>query len=165
MDRCSWANGSDMLLKEYHDNEYGRKKDSDFSLFEKLCLECFQAGLAWRTVLYKREALRAAFFGFKPKLVACMDAVDIDRLMKDKAIIRNRKKIEAVIRNAQMHTLQFPKKGDFLAYVYSFCDGAALCSDLKKRGYKFIGNTICDSFLMSVGAVRAHEPGCYLFNG
>lgn len=163
MKRCSWACGDDMLMQAYHDNEYGRVKNSDTELFEKLCLECFQAGLSWRTVLYKRDAFRKVFLGFVPALMAQIDAADVSLLMKNRGIIRNRRKIEAVLHNARLHTAQFSNPGSFFSYVYSFKDGAALYGDLKKRGYRFIGKTICTSFLMSIGAIEAHEPGCFLF--
>lgn len=162
MNRCVWACGDNALMQAYHDHEYGRKKDSDAALFEKLCLECFQAGLSWRTVLYKRQAFRRAFKDFEPALVAQMDEADISRLMADSGIIRNRRKIEAAIHNARMHVMQFANEGSFCRYVYAFSEGALLCGDLKKRGYRFVGETICTSFLMSVGAIEAHEPGCFL---
>lgn len=163
MQRCYWASGDDALMRAYHDEEYGREKDSDTELFEKLCLECFQAGLSWRTVLHKREAFREAFFGFVPERVARME--DTEALMQNSAIIRNRRKIEAAIHNARLHTAQFADENSFVRYVYGFTDGAALCRDLKKRGYRFMGETICTSFLMSVGAIEAHEPGCFLYKG
>ena len=163
MQRCLWASGDDALMRAYHDEEYGRKKDSDTALFEKLCLECFQAGLSWRTVLYKREAFHKAFFGFEPGRVAQMQ--DTEALMQNSAIIRNRRKIEAVIHNARLHTAQFADENSFVHYIYEFTDGVALCRDLKKRGYRFMGETICTSFLMSVGAIEAHEPGCFLHKG
>ncbi len=165
MNKCSWASGSDELMRDYHDNEFGRRKNSDNALFEKLCLECFQAGLSWRTVLYKREAFRRAFYGFDPSRVARMTQDDIERLMLDSSIIRNRRKIDATIHNARLHTVQFPDDGSFMAYVYGFTAGDSLCHDLKKRGYRFLGPTICDSFLGSVGAIEGHEPGCALYKG
>lgn len=165
MNRCGWASGSDELMRDYHDNEFGRRKNSDMALFEKLCLECFQAGLSWRTVLYKREAFRCAFHGFDPGQVALMTQDDIERLMQDSAIIRNRLKIEAAIHNARLHLIQFPTENSFAAYVYSFTDGDALCRDFKKRGYRFLGPTICESFLGSVGAIEGHEPCCDLYKG
>lgn len=165
MNRCSWAGGSDELMRDYHDNEFGRRKNSDKALFEKLCLECFQAGLSWRTVLYKREAFRRAFHSFDPCEVAQMTDQDADDLMQDSSIIRNRRKIDATIHNARLHIVQFPKQGSFTAYVYGFTDGDTLCRDLKKRGYRFLGPTICDSFLGSVGAIEGHEPGCDLYKG
>lgn len=164
MNRCGWASGSDELMRDYHDNEFGRRKNSDMALFEKLCLECFQAGLSWRTVLYKRKAFRRAFFGFDPGQISHMTQDDADALMQNSAIIRNRLKIEATIHNARLHLTQFSIEGSFADYVYGFTDGAALCRDLKKRGYRFLGPTICDSFLGSVGAIEGHEPGCDLYN-
>jgi DNA-3-methyladenine glycosylase I len=165
MNRCSWASGSDELMRDYHDNEFGKRKNSDNALFEKLCLECFQAGLSWRTVLYKREAFRRAFHGLDPIQVARMTQEDTETLMQNSGIIRNRRKIDATIHNARLHTLQFPTEGSFTAYVYGFADGNVLCRDLKKRGYRFLGPTICDSFLGSVGAIEGHEPCCDLYNG
>lgn len=163
MNRCSWASGSDELMRVYHDTEFGKRKNNDVELFEKLCLECFQAGLSWRTVLYKREALRHAFRGFDPGQVALMTEQDTERLMQNSSIIRNRRKIDAAIHNARLHVAQFPKQGSFIAYVYGFTDGDALCRDLKKRGYRFLGPTICVSFLGSVGAIEGHEPCCDLY--
>lgn len=165
MNRCTWADSGDALMRDYHDTEFGRRKNSDAALFEKLCLECFQAGLSWRTVLHKREAFRRAFFGFDPYRVALMGADDVDALMRDSGIIRNRLKIESAIHNARLHTVQFPNEGSFAAYVYGFTRGDALCRDLKKRGYRFLGPTICESFLGSVGAIEGHELGCDLFRG
>lgn len=163
MNRCSWADSGDALMRDYHDTEFGRRKNSDAALFEKLCLECFQAGLSWRTVLHKREAFRRAFFGFDPQRVALMGADDVETLMRDSGIIRNRLKIEAAIHNARLHTAQFPREGSFAAYVYGFTQGDKLCRDLKKRGYRFAGPTVCESFLGSVGAIEGHEPACDLF--
>ena len=165
MNRCFWASGSDELMRDYHDNEFGQRKNSDKALFEKLCLECFQAGLSWRTVLYKREAFRRAFHGFNPAQVALMTPDDVETLMHDSSIIRNRLKIEAAIHNARHQLIQFPQEGSFAVYVYSFTDGGALCRDFKKRGYRFLGPTICESFLGSVGAIEGHEPGCDLYKG
>ncbi len=165
MKRCGWAQGSDMLMRQYHDAEYGRKKKSDTQLFEKLCLEIFQAGLSWRTVLIKREALREWFYGFDAGKTAAIDEVRIEKMLVDTRIIRNRRKIEAVVHNARMQLESFPEPGGFAAYVYSFSDKDELCADLKQKGYKFIGGTICESFLMSVGAVEGHEKNCFLYKG
>lgn len=165
MKRCSWAQGLDMLIRQYHDTEYGRKKKSDTQLFEKMCLEIFQAGLSWRTVLKKRDALRERFFGFEPGRAAVIDEEYIDKMLGDARIIRNRRKIEAVVNNARKHLESFPEQGSFVCYVYSFSDRDELCADLKKKGYKFIGGTICESFLMSVGAIQGHENICYLYKG
>jgi DNA-3-methyladenine glycosylase I len=163
MKRCGWAADNDFLLREYHDNEYGKLKSGDVALFEKLCLECFQAGLSWRTVLYKREALRQCFFDFEPQKVAEMTQDDISLLMDNRDIIRNRRKIEAVINNARTHLKEFSEEGTFTNYVYSCKDGVILSDDLKRRGYRFAGPVICESFLMSVGAMEGHEEGCSLF--
>jgi DNA-3-methyladenine glycosylase I len=160
MKRCSWAQGNDALMRDYHDSEFGRKKHTDSALFEKLCLEIFQAGLSWRTVLHKREAFREVLFGFDAERVARMTPVDADALMTDSRIIRNRRKIDAVIHNARLMRIQFAQADSFLAYVYSFGDGMTLHKDLKKRGFLFAGPTVCESFLGSVGAMEAHEPGC-----
>ncbi len=163
--RCNWVHEKDELMLDYHDFEYGRKKCSDNALFEKLCLEIFQAGLSWRTVLGKREALRRCFLGFNVRWVARMSHEDVERLMRDESIIRNRRKIEAVMENARLHAVQFAEEGSFVRYVYSFSSGRKLSKDLKKRGYRFIGETICESFLMSVGAIEGHEKNCYLYKG
>ncbi len=162
MERCSWACGSDAKMRAYHDEEFGKRKTNDTALFEKLCLECFQAGLSWRTVLYKRDAFRKVFFDFDPAKVAAMTHQDTQDLMQNSDIIRNRLKIEATVHNARLHIVQFPDEGSFVRYVYSFDDGDALCRDLKKRGYRFLGPTICTSFLQSVGAIEGHESYCDL---
>lgn len=165
MKRCVWAQGPDELLREYHDNEYCKKKKSDSELFEKLCLEAFQAGLSWRTVLIKRDALREWFYGFDVQKTANMQQQRIEEMMRDSRIIRNRRKIEAAVHNARTHLDCFPEEGDFVNYVYSFSGKDELCADLKKKGYKFVGGTICESFLMSVGAVEGHESICFLYKG
>ncbi len=165
MQRCGWASGNDELLQKYHDEEFGRRKHSDRELFEKLCLECFQAGLSWRTVLYKRDALRQRFYDFNAARVAAMTPYDIDSLMDDARIIRCRRKIEAVVRNAARQTALFPSPGNFCAYVYGFNSGEALSKELKRLGYAFVGPTICEAFLQSVGAVEGHEPDCDFYGG
>lgn len=165
MQRCGWANSSDALLCQYHDDEYGKVKHSDRELFEKLCLECFQAGLSWRTVFYKRDALRERFMNFDPAHVAVMTFTDVESLMQDERIIRCRRKIEAVIANAQRQIALFSSSGSFTAYVYSFTSGEALSRDLKQKGYRFAGPVICEAFLQSVGATQGHEQQCFLYEG
>ncbi len=165
MQRCSWANSSDTLLCQYHDDEYGRIKHSDRELFEKLCLECFQAGLSWRTVLYKRGALRQRFFDFDPVRMAAMSPADVDLLMTDAQIIRCRRKIEAVIENARLQNKLFCEPGSFKAYVYGFDSGETLSRSLKQWGYRFAGPVICEAFLQSVGAIEGHEQQCDQFGG
>ena len=152
-------------MRIYHDSEYGRVMTEDRPLFEKLCLEVFQAGLSWRTVLQKRDAFRQRFYGFNIGRVARMSDDDVAVLMDDGRIIRNRRKITAVIANAQAHMTAFPHDGDFVRYVYAQTDGAAMAADLKARGYRFVGPTICTSFLMSVGAISGHEETCFLYQG
>lgn len=153
------------MLRQYHDEEYGRIKNSDCELFEKLCLECFQAGLSWRTVLYKRDALRQRFFAFDAASMASMTQADVDALMQDERIIRCRRKIEAVIANARRQDMLFSVPGSFHAYVYSFDSGHALSRDLKQKGYRFTGPVICEAFLQSVGAIEGHEEQCDQFQG
>ncbi|MGI5850059.1 MAG: DNA-3-methyladenine glycosylase I [Christensenellales bacterium] len=165
MNRCSWAKENDPLIIEYHDAEYGQKKDCDNDLFEKLCLECFQAGLSWRIVLAKRDALRQCFYDFDPVKISKMTEKDVERMMSDSRIIRNRHKIEAVIHNAKAHQLLFVKQGSFSRWVYSCKSGEELSINLKKKGYRFLGPTICSSFLMSVGAIEGHEKSCFLYKG
>lgn len=165
MQRCSWASSSDSLLRQYHDEEYGNIKNSDRELFEKLCLECFQAGLSWRTVLYKREALRQCFLGFYEAHVSAMTQADVDSLMQDARIIRCRRKIEAVIANARRQAALFCAPGSFQAYVYGYNSGEALSKDLKLKGYRFVGPVICEAFLQSVGAIEGHEEHCDLYKG
>jgi DNA-3-methyladenine glycosylase I len=162
MQRCGWVDEADKLMCEYHDSEYGRIKKDDRELFEKFCLECFQAGLSWRTVLYKREAFQRCFYAFDIEKIAGMTEQDIERLMGDSSIVRNRRKIEAVIHNAKRHLAYFAETGSFSRYVYAVGDGEALSEDLKEKGYRFAGPTICESFLLSVGALEAHEEKCFL---
>jgi len=162
MKRCFWARETDPLLCGYHDDEYGRVRRDDGELFEKLCLECFQAGLSWRIVLAKRDALRARFYGFDAARMARMTPADVEAAMADASIIRNRRKIEAVIGNARRQLAQFPEPGDFARFVYAQTDGEALSKSLKRMGYRFVGPVICASFLQSVGALEGHESQCFL---
>jgi len=162
MKRCGWAKEGDALLLAYHDREYGRQRKGDVALFEKLCLECLQAGLSWRTVLYKRDALREVFHGFDISMVADMNSADIERLMQDSRIIRNRRKIAAVIHNARKITLIICEKHSLYDFFYTFSSGKALFADLKQRGFQFTGETICTAFLESIGAMEGHQEGCFL---
>lgn len=162
MKRCGWAKENDVLLLEYHDKEYGRKRKGDIPLFEKLCLECLQAGLSWRTVLYKRDALREVFYGFEIGKVAKMSDADIERLTQDTRIIRNRRKIAAIINNAYLANQIILEKDSLHTYFYSFHSGETLADDLKARGFQFTGEIICTAFLQSIGAMEGHEKGCFL---
>jgi len=133
----------------------------DRLLFEFLILEGMQAGLSWETVLRKRDAFRRAFVRFDPIRVAKFTSKDVARLMKDESIIRNRAKIEAAIGNAKALLAVRKEFGTFDAYVWNFTDKDALSKDLKKRGFRFIGPTIVESFMQAVGIRNDHERGCY----
>lgn len=158
--RCAWV-GDDPLYLEYHDNEWGIPLKDDDELFERLTLEMFQAGLSWRLILQKREALRKAFSDFSIERVASFTKKDTARLLKDKGIIRNRLKIECTIENARRLRKLIDEHGSFADYI----DG--LGGDLDdmtrefKRRFRFMGPKIVESFLLSIGKLEgAHDPGC-----
>ena len=157
--RCSWATREPLL--SYHDLEWGTPLHDDRLLFEFLILEGMQAGLSWETVLRKRDAFRRAFVRFDPPKVARFASKDVARLMKDESIIRNRAKIDAAIGNAKALLVLRNEFGTFDAYVWKFTDKDALSKDLKKRGFRFIGPTIVESFMQAVGIRNDHERGCY----
>ena len=180
--RCPWA-GDDALYRHYHDAEWGRPVVSDARLFEKICLEGFQSGLSWITILRKREHFRAVFHGFEIARVAAMGEADVERLLHDPGIIRHRGKITATINNAQ-RTLEIQREfGSFAAYVWSFetrpehrpddlswaalrllaqTDASrALSKDLRKRGFKFVGPTTCYAFMQAMGLVNDHTDDCF----
>ena len=178
--RCWWA-GSDQLYVDYHDTEWGRPVHDDVALFEKLCLEGFQAGLSWITVLRKREAFREVFHGFDPQLVAAMDEAHVERLLGDARIIRHRGKIEATINNARAHLATVADTGSLDALVWSYREqqptprptstdevratseaSTALSRDLKRRGWRFVGPTTVYAFLQSMGIVDDHIAGCHV---
>ena len=176
--RCGWA-GSDALYQHYHDREWGRPVTDDTRLFEKLCLEGFQSGLAWITILRKRENFRAAFHGFDIKKVAAMGEADIERLLQDAGIIRHRGKIASTINNAKK-TLEIQREfGSLAAYIWRFepepvkgpsVSGSipaeteaskALSKDLRKRGFSFVGPTTSYAFMQAMGLVNDHVDGCF----
>jgi DNA-3-methyladenine glycosylase I len=148
-------------LLSYHDVEWGTPVHDDRLLFEFLILEGMQAGLSWETVLKKRDAFRRAFVRFDPVKVSRFTAKDVTRLMKDESIIRNRAKIEAAIGNARALLVLRKELGSFDSYVWEFDDKDALSKDLKRRGFRFIGPTIVESFMQAVGIRNDHERGCY----
>ena len=175
--RCAWA-GSDPLYVAYHDEEWGVPQRDPRMLWEMLMLEGFQAGLAWITVLRKREALRKAFKGFDPAKVARFGEKDITRLLADPGIIRSRAKIEATIAGAQVYQAMQKNGEDFAAYAWSFTDGEPIkgdgktvlattplseriSKDLKKRGFKFVGPTIVYAWMQAVGIVNDHAVDCF----
>ncbi len=178
--RCEWA-GSDPLYLEYHDCEWGTPLHDDRALFEFLVLEGAQAGLSWLTILRKRENYHKAFHGFDPQKVARYSAKEVKRLLSDPGIVRNRLKIESAIRNARA-TLAIQKEfGSLDAFLWRFVDGRpvqnawrtlaeipaktplsdALSQELKKRGFNFVGSTICYAHMQAVGMVNDHLVGCF----
>jgi DNA-3-methyladenine glycosylase I len=176
--RCSWCVG-DPLYVAYHDEEWGRPVDDERRLFEKLCLEAFQAGLSWLTILRKRAALRAAFEGFEPQRVAAFGERDVDRLLGDTGIVRNRAKILATVANAR-RLLELHAGGETLsALVWCHApsprarpaslddipattpESRALAADLKARGFRFVGPTICYAFMQTAGLVNDHVVSCF----
>ncbi|TMD52610.1 MAG: DNA-3-methyladenine glycosylase I [Chloroflexi bacterium] len=157
--RCAWATREPLL--SYHDVEWGTPVHDDRLLFEFLILEGMQAGLSWETVLRKRDAFRHAFVGFDPVIVARFTSKDVTRLMNDESIIRNRAKIDAAIGNAKALGVVQKEFASFDRYVWGFDDKDALSKDLKKRGFRFVGPTIVESFMQAVGIRNDHERGCY----
>ena len=181
MRRCHWANGDDPLMCAYHDREWGVPLHDDRLLFEFLCLEGAQAGLSWRTVLAKRENYRKAFHGFDIARVAAMKDRELEKLLGDPGIIRNRLKLGAARDNAVAALEVAGEFGSLDAYLWSFVDGKPLrnrwkersevpattpLSDrmskaLKKRGFRFVGSTICYAFMQATGMVNDHLTTCF----
>ena len=176
--RCAWAEGDDAQMRAYHDEEWGVPQHDARMLWEMLMLEGFQAGLAWVTVLRKREAFRAAFAGFDPAKVARFGKKDVARLMGDAGIIRARAKIEATIRGAQIFGEMEDAGDHFAEYCWSFTGGkvlkgggrkwiahsplsARISTDMKHRGFKFVGPTIVYAWMQAVGIVNDHSIRCF----
>ena len=180
--RC-WGTG-DELMEIYHDEEWGLPVHEDRKLFEALALDGFQAGLSWRTILYKREAFREAFYGFDPVRVGKMTAQDVKRLLGNAQIVRNRLKIEATIQNAQRFQEIQREFGSFDKFIWGFTEhrtllgppktswedlpttspeSDAMSNALKERGFKFVGSTICYAFMQAVGMVDDHLVGCFRY--
>ena len=145
--------------RAYHDDEWGRPVSDDTRLFEKLCLEGFQSGLSWLTILRKREAFRAAFKGFDFHLVARFTGKDVERLLQDAGIVRHRGKIEATINNAQ-RAVELTEEQSLAHFVWSYDDPKVLARDLKKRGWRCVGPTTVYAFMQAMGLVNDHTPGC-----
>jgi len=181
--RCQWAAGGDELMLAYHDEEWGVPSHDDARLFEMLTLEGAQAGLSWSTILRKREGYRHAFAGFDPAVVARFTQADVERLLADPGIVRNRLKVESTVVNA-VRVLEVQKElGSFDAYLWSFVEGRpvvghfgalselpaetelsrALSKDLKRRGFRFVGPTVCYAFMQAVGLVNDHTVGCFRY--
>ncbi len=159
--RCAWGN-STPEYREYHDREWGFPVADDARLFEKLCLEGFQAGLSWLTILRKREAFRRAFKGFDFGQVARFSSEDVERLMADAAIVRNRAKIVATIANARATVELVNLEGSLAAFIWRFEQGdpKALARELKSRGFRFLGPTTVYAFMQAMGLVNDHLEGC-----
>lgn len=157
--RCRWARREPLL--SYHDREWGTPLHDERRLFEFLVLEGAQAGLSWETILRKRPAYRRAFDRFDPKTVARYGARDVARLMGDGGIVRNRAKIAAAIANAKAFLEVRREHGTFDAYVWRFRDPEVLSKDLRRRGFRFVGPTIVESFMEATGMLDHHERGCF----
>jgi DNA-3-methyladenine glycosylase I len=177
--RCEWA-GDDPLMVAYHDDEWGVPCHDERELFERLILEGFQAGLSWSTILRKRANFVRAFDGFDPRIVAAYGNEDAARLLGDAGIVRNRLKVAAAITNAQALLATQDAFGSFDAYIWGFAPDAprtrprslgdipattpesdAMSKDLKRRGFRFVGSTICYAFMQSAGLVDDHVVGCF----
>jgi DNA-3-methyladenine glycosylase I len=156
--RCAWGD-STPDYRVYHDDEWGRPVSDDTRLFEKLCLEGFQSGLSWLTILRKREAFRSAFAGFDFHQVAHFSDEDVERLLQDAGIVRHRGKIEATINNAQ-RAVELTEEHSLAHFVWSYDDPKLLARDLKKRGWRFVGPTTVYAFMQAMGLVNDHLPGC-----
>jgi DNA-3-methyladenine glycosylase I len=181
LNRCWWG-GSDDLYRRYHDEEWGRPVADDRTLFEKLCLEGFQSGLSWITILRKRENFRRAFRGFAPEAVARFDRRQVERLLRDAGIVRHRGKIESTVNNARRALELRREFGSLARYVWRWEPAAAdrparlsrkallgmsttarsiaLSRDLKKRGWTFVGPTTVYAFMQAMGLVNDHIEGC-----
>lgn len=158
--RCTWS-GTDALMIKYHDEEWGVPVHDDKKLFEFLILEGAQAGLSWQTVLNKRENYRKAFDNFNIKKIAIYGGRDIKRLMNNPGIIRNRLKISATIGNAKSFLEVKKEFGTFDSYIWKFKDSKVMSKDLLKRGFRFVGPTICYAFMQATGMVNDHEADCF----
>jgi DNA-3-methyladenine glycosylase I len=183
--RCEWAAGGDELMLAHHDEEWGVPSHDDRHLFELLTLEGAQAGLSWSTILHKREGYRRAFADFDPQVVASFTSKHVERLLADPGIVRNRLKVESTIANARCVLDVQGSHGTFDVYLWSFVDGEpivgrwkrlselpaetdlsrALSKDLKRRGFRFVGPTICYAFMQSVGMVDDHTVDCFRYSG
>jgi len=173
--RCRWCGSAPEFL-DYHDKEWGFPVSDEHRLFEKLCLESFQSGLSWRTILAKREHFRAAFHGFDFGRVARFKQADVERLLQNEGIVRHRGKIEAVINNAQRAQELVKREGSLAAFIWRYEPDAtqlappqtastsaasvALSKELKKQGWSFVGPTTVYAFMQAMGLINDHAEGC-----
>jgi len=182
--RCAWAANASPLMLDYHDREWGIPLHDDRKLFEFLLLEGAQAGLSWETILKKRENYRRAFDGFDPARIARYDEGDAERLLADPGIVRNRLKVQAAIVNAQKLLEVQEEFGSFDRYIWKFVGGKpvknalrslseipaktaqsdAMSKELLRRGFKFVGSTICYAFMQAVGLVNDHTIDCFRYD-
>ncbi|MES9990666.1 MAG: DNA-3-methyladenine glycosylase I [Candidatus Thiodiazotropha sp.] len=176
--RCRWCEAAPEFL-DYHDKEWGFPVSEDRRLFEKLCLEGFQSGLSWRTILAKRENFRAAFHDFDFDRVSRFTQRDVNRLLKDEGIVRHRGKIEAVINNAQRARELVKQEGSLAAFIWRYepdgkrhakpqsastsAESVALSKDLKKMGWKFVGPTTVYAFMQAMGLINDHVDDCVIW--
>ncbi|MGZ5302036.1 MAG: DNA-3-methyladenine glycosylase I [Actinomycetota bacterium] len=181
--RCGWAPLEDPAYLAYHDEEWGVPLHEDARLFEMLTLEGAQAGLSWSTILHKREGYRRAFASFDPAKVARFDGRKLERLMQDPSIVRNRLKIESTVGNARATLAVRDELGSLDTYLWGLVDGAPLVNrwrtladipaetvvsremskDLKRRGFRFVGPTVCYAFMQATGMVNDHVPECFRY--
>jgi len=180
--RCEWPEGSELMI-DYHDTEWGTPLHDDGKLFEFLVLDCFQAGLSWEIVLKKRESFRSAFDDFSPERISKYSQRKIQSLLKDPGIIRNRLKVESTVSNAMMFLEIQQEFGSFDSYIWRFTEGKTIVNswnrlseipantpvsdtmsrELKKRGFKFVGSTICYAFMQAAGMVNDHVVDCFRY--
>ena len=181
--RCPWGNSDPVYYVPYHDDEWGVPTHDDKKLFEMLTLEGAQAGLSWITILKKRDGYRRAFSGFNPSVIARYDSRKRQRLLANTGIVRNRLKIESTIKNARAFLAVQTEFGSFDHYIWQFVDGTprqntwthmeqiptntpesdAMSMDLKRRGFSFVGSTICYALMQSIGMVNDHLVGCFRY--
>jgi len=182
LERCAWP-GDDPLMTEYHDNEWGVPVHDDRKLFEFLVLDAAQAGLSWKTILYKRENYRQAFHDFDPAKVAGYGESDLNRLLNNPGIVRNRLKVSSAVQNAKGFLEVQEEFGSFDAYIWRFVGGRtihndfrslkeipprspesdAMSKDLKARGFRFVGSVICYAFMQAAGMVNDHVVSCFRY--
>jgi len=181
-ERCQWP-GNDELMVKYHDEEWGVPVKDDIKLFEFIVLDGFQAGLSWKTILHKRENFRRAFDNYNINKIIKYDDLKIEKLMQDKGIVRNKLKINSVIANAKVFKAVIKEYGSFTDYIWSFTGGVTIVNkwdalkqipaktevsdkmskDMVKRGFKFVGSTICYAFMQAAGLVNDHLITCYRY--
>jgi len=182
--RCEWAPEGDPAYLAYHDEDWGVPVHDDRRLFEMLTLEGAQAGLSWATILHKRDGYREAFAGFDPAKVARFNPRKVERLLQDPSIVRNRLKVESTVANARATIVVQEEVGSLDAYLWSFVGGApivnrwrrlseipsqsdlsgAMSKDLKKRGFRFVGPTVCYAFMQATGMVNDHVVSCFRYS-